>query len=347
MLDKLFSHLTARRAERDQDAAGRYRELVAAIAAGDEPDVAKVEAVLRDAGRPPADLQADVALLQRRAAWRKTLDAEPALKDERGKLLQAKESAKAAFAATRAAHDGKIEDLNRQLARVEADLRDCDDARRQLGTTASAELLAAQRRLPTKHLYEKLQTAERELRAAEAVRAAWREDRAEWERAIAADPLVRLWAFAPQLRACGALPPLPPWDAHPPGFVRAALHVRARALAAGFNPGWLHLENLGLAHPVAYLLCLDDEPERRRDEPLRQVLADDPPARFVEFAERDERHKSEWWKTTGPEIQRHRRALQRGEPLTDVSPDLRSRLRVLGSLPPRHFRSERIPRCRN
>jgi chromosome segregation ATPase len=62
------------RRDEQQTAWSRYRGLLERFASGDEVDSSQADLILDAAGKSEADLQSDVALLERRITWRKQLD---------------------------------------------------------------------------------------------------------------------------------------------------------------------------------------------------------------------------------------------------------------------------------
>lgn len=176
MLNNLIAKLTNRQQEREQTAAESYRDLVASIADGEAPTVDAIETVLSAAGKSVEDLQSDVDLRLRRAEWQTTVAGETELKQRREDLLAAKEQAKSQFQKTKAEFDRLLDGRNEELAEVDQGLRACDEARRQLAVTAPADVLAAQRELPTKAVYERLESAKRHLRHESATLAGLRDE---------------------------------------------------------------------------------------------------------------------------------------------------------------------------
>jgi len=72
--------------QRAQAKVAGYRELIATIAAGQEPNPAEVERLLADAGKSLDDLQRDVELCQRRLGFKAAVAAMPKLEAERKSL---------------------------------------------------------------------------------------------------------------------------------------------------------------------------------------------------------------------------------------------------------------------
>ena len=72
--------------QRTESAVASYRELVAAISTGQEPNPIDVEHLLAEAGKSLDDLRKDVEHDQRRMALTAAGAATPKLKDQRRKL---------------------------------------------------------------------------------------------------------------------------------------------------------------------------------------------------------------------------------------------------------------------
>ena len=113
---------------------------------------------------------------------------------------------------------------------------------------------------------------------------------------------VMLWAAVRELMRQHEGAPSPPWDQHDSDWMRAALHVRHRSIASGFDCGWLKTDEYLLADPLGYLLALEDELMCRVDELLVAVLAEAPPEQYRRFASNDEAEKRAWWKRVGAEV---------------------------------------------
>ena len=142
-----------------QATVASYRELVAGIATGEEPNPAEVERLLANAGKSVDDLRRDVERYQHRMALKAMINSLPRLEAERreidsqiaaaDRVLEAAEKqhevSTAPLYATRRELDLAISDANRASAEL---MQSCDDAdlRRELD-----ELNTEARRLDEQH----------------------------------------------------------------------------------------------------------------------------------------------------------------------------------------------------
>lgn len=85
--------------QRQIDHVKTYRELVAAIAAGTEPDAQHVESTLHASGKTLADLEAAVRLCEQRNLWKAQLQQRSQLEKERNRLQKDLQAADATLAA--------------------------------------------------------------------------------------------------------------------------------------------------------------------------------------------------------------------------------------------------------
>ncbi len=94
-----------------------------------------------------------------------------------------------------------------------------------------------------------------------------------------------------------------PWDSHEDRFTRIALHLRHRAALAGWEctPFQLHIagENYGMSDPDEYAAALGDEPERRINERILDIIETSAPAAFTGLFEADVRR---YYATTFQEL---------------------------------------------
>ncbi len=81
-----FEKFAGHRQQRAQSAVASYRELVAAIATGEEPNPAEVERLLAEADKSLDDLRRDVEHYERRVALKASVAAIPKLEEERNEL---------------------------------------------------------------------------------------------------------------------------------------------------------------------------------------------------------------------------------------------------------------------
>jgi hypothetical protein len=82
-LSTLIDKIMGKQQERERVRAADFRCIVQQIAAGEEPDADRVDAVLREAGKTPDDLRVAVEKLQRRRELKAKLDSMPKLVAQR------------------------------------------------------------------------------------------------------------------------------------------------------------------------------------------------------------------------------------------------------------------------
>jgi hypothetical protein len=94
---------------------------------------------------------------------------------------------------------------------------------------------------------------------------------------------------------------------HGPRFVRAVIHLAYRASRLGVRTSPAAVTNdwraNGMSGPWTYELALDDEPERRSDDLLSDILASDPPAEFTAVWKCDQRRIMDWKERMQKELQ--------------------------------------------
>ena len=99
------------------------------------------------------------------------------------------------------------------------------------------------------------------------------------------------FADAGEQPAFQPVPATKPWDGHGADFIRAACHVADRARESGCRVwvGDLDVADhyYGLSPVFLYSISLADELDRRRHEPLRQILASPPPTAFQDLFDAD------------------------------------------------------------
>lgn len=170
MLDSVFQKLRKRR----ESIAETYRDIVAALAAGQAPDVEAIERCLTDAGKSETDLQADVDRelgkreLQRKARTIGNLTKE--LGECDAKLAALAEKLERA----QRAHDDAAGPLQSRVRMLVSELTEAEQARSKLGVEFSSDAVREARSdLDAKRsrAYElRRQIPEREAKAVEASR---------------------------------------------------------------------------------------------------------------------------------------------------------------------------------
>lgn len=119
--------------QRAQEKVATYRELVAGIAAGDEPNPAEVERLLADAGKSLDDLRRDVEQYQHRMALRATVAEMPALEAERRSIDEQIAAADQTLEAAEQQHDQTTDPLYARRREINQALSE--------GSTALGELV--------------------------------------------------------------------------------------------------------------------------------------------------------------------------------------------------------------
>jgi hypothetical protein len=165
-LSRLFDTLAGRQRQREQARADDFRGLVAAIAAGREPDADHVDRVLAAAGRTVDDLRAAVGRHQHRLDLRARLDALPAIEAEQREVR--KKVAKADEELTRAEdrHAEAVAPLRARLDALRVSILDAERCRRELVTGCTDPALLAELAAVTEKLR---QARERQQAANEAL----------------------------------------------------------------------------------------------------------------------------------------------------------------------------------
>ena len=128
-----FEKFAGHRQQRAQSAVASYRELVAAIATGEEPDPAEVERLLAEADKSLDDLRRDVEHYERRVALKASVAAMPKLEDERASLEKQIAAADRILEAAEKKHDETTRPLYARKREVDQALSD--------GSTAFTELV--------------------------------------------------------------------------------------------------------------------------------------------------------------------------------------------------------------
>lgn len=119
--------------QRAQEKVATYRELVAGIATGDEPNPAEVERLLADAGKSLDDLRRDVEQYQHRMALRATVAEMPGLEAERRSIDEQIAAADQILEAAEQQHDQTTEPLYARRREITQALAE--------GSTALGELV--------------------------------------------------------------------------------------------------------------------------------------------------------------------------------------------------------------
>ena len=137
LLDKIAGRQHERRQAREAD----FRQLVAQIADGNEPDAETIEHVLNGNGKTIDDLREAVELLERRRELRRVMDSEPKLAEERTDIEKRIAEADRIFNQVDAKHDETVDPLHARLRQIKALISEADDARLELWDTCGDEEL--------------------------------------------------------------------------------------------------------------------------------------------------------------------------------------------------------------
>ena len=138
VLDQVLEVQANRTKERER----QFRELVNAIASGDQaPAPVQVEAVLHETGRTVDDLRAAVNLRRQRMAWRRAIDEAAELQPEIDAIIAAVAEENRRFAAVQAEHQGALKRLGEQHRALMCTLPDTAAAYQGLERTTPQELL--------------------------------------------------------------------------------------------------------------------------------------------------------------------------------------------------------------
>jgi hypothetical protein len=129
---ELFDRIAGKQRERRQQRVEGYREVVAAIAAGQEPDADTVERALAGAGKSVEDLKQAVETYQRRTALKATIAMEPKLEEERREVQQQIAAADRDLEAAERRHEETTAPLHARLREIAAAASDASNARNEL-----------------------------------------------------------------------------------------------------------------------------------------------------------------------------------------------------------------------
>jgi len=129
---ELFEKIAGKQHERRKQRIDGYRELVAAIASGKEPDAEEVEATLAQAGKSLDELRQAVALFQKRTELKAKVAAMPKLEAEQQEVQRQISQADDALADAEQRHDEVTAPLYGRLQQIKATLSDAESAKREL-----------------------------------------------------------------------------------------------------------------------------------------------------------------------------------------------------------------------
>jgi len=128
----LIEKVADKQKQREQARVNDFRSLVAAIAAGQEPDADRVDAVLQEAGKSLDDLRAAVEQLQKRKAMKAQLDTMPNLEAERADLETKIGKATEILNASEANYAEMVNPLRWRVEVIKGDLQEMWSLPRQL-----------------------------------------------------------------------------------------------------------------------------------------------------------------------------------------------------------------------
>jgi hypothetical protein len=175
-LSTLFDKLAGKQRDRRQRHLDSYRDLVAGVATGEEPDADEVERLLADAGKSLDDLRHDVERYQHRMALKAMVASLPKWEDERRLINEQIAAADQALEAAEKQHDETSDPLFNRRREIDAAISDAQRARVQLIETCDD----AEARREASDLNVEHQRLEQEQRA-QADRASHLEKRARAE----------------------------------------------------------------------------------------------------------------------------------------------------------------------
>ena len=118
--------------QRQQEKHNTYRELVASVASGKEPNATEVERTLEAAGKSVDDLQHDVEAYQHRMALKAIVASVPKLESEQAKLRNQIDAADKVLEDAERQHDEVTSPLYFRLHEIKEALSDASSARREL-----------------------------------------------------------------------------------------------------------------------------------------------------------------------------------------------------------------------
>ena len=140
----LIERIAEKQRARIEKHQASFKQLVAMVADGKEPDVDLVEETLAASDKSLDDLQKAVQLLERRRALRKQFDQEPSFGKERAELEKKIIAADQTFEQAERRHEATIAPLVARMSQVVAGQRQAEQARERLiETCADQDLLTA------------------------------------------------------------------------------------------------------------------------------------------------------------------------------------------------------------
>lgn len=140
----LFERIAGKQHDRRQQHINSYRELVAEIANGHEPDADVVESTLAHAEKSLDDLRQAVELFQKRMALRATVASMPQFEAEQQDVQRQITQADKALAEAEKRHDEITEPLYSRLREIKTILSDGESAKRELFHTCDDPQLRQQ-----------------------------------------------------------------------------------------------------------------------------------------------------------------------------------------------------------
>lgn len=132
----LWERIAGKQLQRRQQRIDGYRELVAKIAAGQEPDAEQVETTLANAGKSLDDLRQAVELDQKRTTLKSMVASMPKLEAERQEVQQQISKADDDLAEAEQRHNDVTAPLYAQLQQLKEALSDAETAKRELFRTS-------------------------------------------------------------------------------------------------------------------------------------------------------------------------------------------------------------------
>jgi hypothetical protein len=130
-----FEKLVGLQQQKTQTATASYRELIAGIATGEEPNPAEVERLLGETGKSVDDLRKDVETYQHRMELKAAVAAVPSLQIERQTLDEQIAAADRALKAAEDLHDETTQPLYFRRQQVITAINEAERARHRLVAT--------------------------------------------------------------------------------------------------------------------------------------------------------------------------------------------------------------------
>lgn len=138
---ELFEKIAGRQIERRQQKVTNYRDLVAGIATGEEPDAETVELTLADAGNSLDDLKHAVEQYQRRMTLKAAVAMLPKVEEQRKQVEQQIAAADRQLEAAEARHEEITGPLFGMMDQLNAARNDASAAERELFLTCDVGAL--------------------------------------------------------------------------------------------------------------------------------------------------------------------------------------------------------------